>query len=49
MQTNNTTVETDKPDVARGDVPAKSGVIPVKVLVRRLRLLRLRVRCPFPP
>jgi hypothetical protein len=47
MQGNNTTAETGKPDVVMTDAPV--GVIPVKVLARRLRLLRLRVRCPFPP
>ncbi len=46
MQGNNTTAENEKPDVVMTDAPV--GVIPIKVLARRLRLSRLRVRCPFP-
>ncbi len=48
MQGNNTTAETEKPDVAMM-TDGFVGVVPLKVLARRLRLLRLRVRCPFPP
>jgi hypothetical protein len=47
MQGNNTTAETGEPDVVMTAAPV--GMIPVKVLARRLRLLRLRVWCPFPP